>query len=223
MDRPSRSRSTTGFRRPAQPQRMALERPAFRANRRSHRKLTAKSVRMARRGLVRLDRTPTRWSGNAPSLCRLAYDDEFLHVALNVLAGSLRRLEIEQQPRQAAAAGRSWPSPASRPAAGVIYVVRGYPGGSLESIGEAGAPAADAERLAAGLKFAAKPYGKARRLAGGIGRALARFSAKNRNRVAQNTPSTDGLSQPRRCLAAAPLGKDACRVLAARPGPARSS
>jgi hypothetical protein len=112
--------------------------------------------------LVRLDRTPTRWSASgAPVYARLAYDDEFLYVALNVVTFDASKLSSgaawgRDDGAELAIAGKSAGGQA------VIYVVRGYPGGALESTGEAGAPAADAERLAAGLKFGAKPYGKAR-------------------------------------------------------------
>ena len=43
--------------------------------------------------LVRLDRTPTRWSASgAPVYARLAYDDEFLYVALNVVTFDASKL-----------------------------------------------------------------------------------------------------------------------------------
>jgi parallel beta-helix repeat protein len=112
--------------------------------------------------LVRLDRAPSRWSASgAPVYARLCYDDQSLYVALNFVTFDVTRLRNgtawgEDDGAEIALAGRTADGQATS------YVLRGYPGGALQSVTDAGAPGPDAERLGRAVRFAAKPYGKTR-------------------------------------------------------------
>lgn len=112
--------------------------------------------------LVRLDRTPSRWSASgAPVYARLSYDDQYLYVSLNFVTFDVARLRDgtawgQDDGAEIALAGKT------ADAGPVTFVLRGYPGGTLQSVTDAGASAADAERLGKAVRFAAKPYGKDR-------------------------------------------------------------
>ena len=113
-------------------------------------------------GLVRLDRAPSRWSASgAPVYARLSYDDQCLYVSLNFVTFDVTKLRDgtlwgEDDGAEIALAGTKGNGQQ------VTFVVRGYPGGTLQSITDAGASSADAERLGKAVQFAAKPYGKTR-------------------------------------------------------------
>ncbi len=112
--------------------------------------------------LVGLDRAPSRWSASgAPAYARLSYDDQSLYVSLNCVTFDVTRLRN----------GTTWGQDdgaeialAAKTADGqpITCVLRGYPGGTLQGATDAGAPAADAERIGRATQFAAKPYGKTR-------------------------------------------------------------
>ena len=113
-------------------------------------------------GSLRLDRDPSRWrASGAPVFAELAYDDQCLYVAVNVVAFDVSTLREgtawgEDDGAEICIAGET---PNGKPAA---FVVRGFPGGEVQSVTDAGAPAEAAQRLAQGVRFAAKTYGKAR-------------------------------------------------------------
>jgi len=112
--------------------------------------------------LARLDRTPSRWSASgAPVYARLSYDDQCLYVSLNFVTFDVSKLRDgtawgQDDGAEIALAGTTGDGQA------VTFVLRSYPGGKLQSITDAGAPAVDAERLGKAVRFAAKPYGKIR-------------------------------------------------------------
>ena len=113
-------------------------------------------------GLVRLDRSPSRWSASgAPVYARLSYDDQCLYVSVNVTAFDVSQLKSgttwgKDDGAEIALAGKAADGKEA------VYVIRGYPNGALQSVTDAGAPAADAERFGKTVGFAAKPYGKTR-------------------------------------------------------------
>ena len=113
-------------------------------------------------GLVRLDRAPSRWSASgAPVYARLSYDDQNLYVSLNFITFDVTKLRDgtvwgEDDGAEIAVAGSKTDG---QP---VTFVLRGYPGGKLQSVTDAGASPEDAERLGKAVQFAAKAYGKTR-------------------------------------------------------------
>lgn len=113
-------------------------------------------------GLVSLNRTPSRWSASgAPVFVRLGYDDQNLYVSLNFVTFDVSKLRdgtvwSKDDGAEIALAGKTADG---KP---VTYVLRGYPGGRLQSVTDAGASTADAERLGKAVQYAAKPYGKTR-------------------------------------------------------------
>ena len=112
-------------------------------------------------GLVRLDREPSRWPATgAPVYAYLTYDDRFLYVAVNVAmfqAAQVRRGTAwgQDDGAELCLAGRG---PDGRPA---TFVIRGFAGGAVQSVSDAGAPPAAAEALGRSLRFTARPYGQA--------------------------------------------------------------
>jgi hypothetical protein len=112
-------------------------------------------------GVVRLDREPSRWPATgAPVYAYLAYDDRFLYVAVNVAmfeASKVRTGTVwgKDDGAEFCIAGRT---PDGKP---VTFVIRGFAGGTVQSVTDAGAPSAAAELLGKGVRFIAKPYGKA--------------------------------------------------------------
>ena len=113
-------------------------------------------------GLVRLDRSPARWrASGAPIFAKLAYDDQCLYVAINAVTFDVSKL------RQ----GTTWGqddgaelSIAGKAASGkpAIFVIRGFPGGLVQSVTDAGAPAEAARHLGETVRYTAKIYGKNR-------------------------------------------------------------
>ncbi|MHB8900690.1 MAG: right-handed parallel beta-helix repeat-containing protein, partial [Thermoguttaceae bacterium] len=110
--------------------------------------------------LVHLDRDPSRWSASgAPVYARLCYDDQCLYASLNFVNFNVARRRTgtawgEDDGAEIALAGKTADG---QPA---VFVLRGYPQGVLQSVTDAGAPAADAERLGKVVRYAAAPYGK---------------------------------------------------------------
>jgi hypothetical protein len=112
-------------------------------------------------GLVRLDRDPSRWPATgAPVYAYLAYDDRFLYVAVNVAMFEASKLRSgtawgKDDGAEFCIAGRTSDG---RPA---TFVIRGFAGGAVQSVIDAGASPAAAERLGQAVRFIARPYGKA--------------------------------------------------------------
>jgi hypothetical protein len=108
-------------------------------------------------GLVSIDRESTRWSASgAPVFARLAYDDRCLYVAVNVVLFDAAKL------RKGSVWGQDDGVEVCIAGAKATFVVRGLADGTVRSVTDAGAPADAAERLGKAVRFAAKPYGKAR-------------------------------------------------------------
>lgn len=112
--------------------------------------------------LLQLDREPSRWSASgAPVFAKLAYDDRFLYVAVNVAMFDVNKLRKgtawgKDDGAEVCIAGKTADG---KPA---NFVIHGFASGAFESVTLAGAPAADAERLGKEVRFAAKAYGKDR-------------------------------------------------------------
>ncbi len=112
--------------------------------------------------LLGLDRDPGRWSASgAPVFVQLAYDDQCLYVAVNAInfdASKVREGTTwgTDDGVEISIAGKT---PDGKPA---TFVLRGFPNGTVQSVTDAGAPAADAQRLRDEVRFAAKRFGKTR-------------------------------------------------------------
>ena len=112
--------------------------------------------------LMSLDREPSRWGASgAPAFAELAYDNECLYFAVNVTMFDVAKLRTgsawgKDDGAEICIAGKTADG---KPA---IFIVRGFAGGTLQSAADAGAPAADAERLGKASRFVAKQYGKNR-------------------------------------------------------------
>ncbi len=111
---------------------------------------------------LRLDRDPSRWrASGAPVFAELAYDDQRLYVAVNAVTFDVSKL------RDGTAWGKddgaeiciAGTTPDNKPA---TFVLRGFPGGTMQSLTDAGAPPEAAQRLGQGVRFAAKVYGRTR-------------------------------------------------------------
>ncbi len=112
--------------------------------------------------LLGLNRDPSRYSASgAPVFAELAYDDHCLYVAVNVVAFDVTKLREGtawgQDDGAEIAIGGKTPDGKE-----VHFVIRGFPDGTLQSVGDAGAPAEAAKRLGQAVRFAAKKYGKTR-------------------------------------------------------------
>lgn len=112
--------------------------------------------------LLNLDREPSRWgAAGAPAFAELAYDDECLHVAVNVSMFDVAQLRAgsawgKDDGAEICIAGRT---PDGKP---TTYVIRGFVGGTVLSVTDAGAAPDAAERVGKAVRLAAKPYGKTR-------------------------------------------------------------
>ena len=110
--------------------------------------------------MLHLDREPSRWGASgAPVFAKLAYDDQCLYVAVNVVLFDITKLRRgstwgKDDGAEVCIAGKT---PDGKP---VSFVVHGFAGGAFESVTLAGAPADAAERLGKAARFCAKPYGK---------------------------------------------------------------
>ncbi len=96
-----------------------------------------------------------------PVFARLGYDDQCLYVSLNFVTFDVSKLRDgtvwgQDDGAEIALGGKTTKGEP------VTFVLRGYPGGKLESLGNARASAAHAKRFGEAARFAAKPYGKIR-------------------------------------------------------------
>jgi hypothetical protein len=102
-----------------------------------------------------VDRLPSRWGASgAPAFAKFAYDDRCLYVAVNTVLfdiGLLRKDEVwgADDGAEVCIAGAQG-----------TFVLRGFAGGALHSVTDAGVAAEAAARVKAAVRFAAKPYGK---------------------------------------------------------------
>ena len=107
--------------------------------------------------LQTLDREPSRRSvGGAPALAKFAYDDQCLYVAANMTMFGLAKVSTnsvwgKDDGVEICLAGKT---PDGKPA---TFVIRGFAGGALQSVADAGAPAAAAARLGKETRFAVQP------------------------------------------------------------------
>ena len=110
--------------------------------------------------LFDLDRAPSRWSATgAPVFAKLAYDDQCLYVAMNVVLFDITKLSKgsiwgKDDGVEVCIAGKASDG---KPA---TFVIHGYASGVIESVTIAGAPAEAAAAVGKAVRFAAKPYGK---------------------------------------------------------------
>lgn len=109
---------------------------------------------------LNLEREPSRWNARgAPVFAKLAYDDQCLYVAMNVVLFDITKLGKGQAwgKDDGAEVCLAGATADGKPA---NFVLHGFAGGSCESVALAGAPAAAASRLGQAVRFCAKPYGK---------------------------------------------------------------
>ena len=107
--------------------------------------------------MLRLDREPSRWDASgAPIYAYVTYDDRCLYVAVNVPVFEPAKIRL------GAAWGKDDGAEVCLPGKNGVFVLRGFPNGSMRSVTDAGAPAEDAERLGKAARFAAKNYGGSR-------------------------------------------------------------
>lgn len=107
---------------------------------------------------LNLDRDPSRWGASGvPSGANITYDDRFLYVAVSAGLYQINKL------RKGTAWGKD--DGAEIAIAGcladgdpTIFVIRGYPGGAVQSVTDAGAPADAAQRLGKAVRFAATTW-----------------------------------------------------------------
>jgi hypothetical protein len=106
--------------------------------------------------LLNLDRESTRWSARgAPVFAKVAYDDQFLYVAINVAMFETSKL------RKGSEWGKDDGAEISIAGKTATFVIRGFADSSLVSATDAGASASDAARVGKVVRFAAKSYGTA--------------------------------------------------------------
>ena len=105
--------------------------------------------------LLEIDREPSRWNGSgAPAFTTLSYDDECLYVAVNVALFDVAKI------RKGSTWGQDDGAEICIAGTKGTFVIRGFADGTLQSVGDAGAPAEAAASLAKAVRFVAKPYGK---------------------------------------------------------------
>lgn len=102
------------------------------------------------------DRSRQRASG-PPAYAELSYDDQYLYVGLTVVVRDTKELRKgstwkEDDGAEVCIAGKTADG---KP---VTFVVRGYAGGSFQSVTDAGAPAQAAKHLGDGVRYAAKAW-----------------------------------------------------------------
>lgn len=106
--------------------------------------------------IQRLDRDPSRQSAVGPPVfVKFSYDDRFLHVGVTVTMFEPAKIGkgtawAEDDAAEICLAGNG---PDGRPA---VFVVRGFAGGALQSVTDAGAPAEAAAALGKQVRYAAK-------------------------------------------------------------------
>ncbi len=103
---------------------------------------------------LQLDRDPTRWGASGvPSGFNVAYDDRFLYFAVSAGLYQIKNLRN----------GKTWGTDDGAEIAiggrlpdgrSTVFVIRGYPDGTVQSVTAAGAPRDTAERLAKQIRFA---------------------------------------------------------------------
>lgn len=109
--------------------------------------------------LQTLDREPTRHAvGGSPTLVKIAYDDRHLYVAANVTLFGPAKVSTNavwglDDGVEIALAGKTQDGRTT------AFVLRGFAGGALLSVTDAGAPEDAATRLARETRFAARPAG----------------------------------------------------------------
>ena len=102
-----------------------------------------------------VDRLPSRWGASgAPAFAKFAYDDRCLYVAVNTVLFDIGLL------RKGEAWGADDGAEVCIAGAQGTFVLRGFAGGALHSVTDAGVAADAAARVKAAVRFAAKPYGK---------------------------------------------------------------
>jgi hypothetical protein len=105
--------------------------------------------------LLSLDREPSRWSASgAPVFAKIAYDDQCLYVAVNVVLFDVTTL------RKGSVWGQDDGAEICIAGDKATFVVRGFADGTLKSVPDAGASAEAVARLGQTVRFAAKAYGK---------------------------------------------------------------
>ena len=105
--------------------------------------------------LLKLDREPSRWpAGGAPAYARIAYDDHCLYVAVNVVVFDVTQLQ------KGSTWGRDDGAEICIAGGPGTFVLRGFAGGSVQSVTAGGVTADAADRLGQAVRFVAKPYGK---------------------------------------------------------------
>ncbi len=106
--------------------------------------------------MLNLDREATRWSASgAPVFAKVAYDDQFLYVALNVAMFEISKL------RKGSEWGKDDGAEISIAGKTATFVIRGFADGTVVSVTDAGASASDATRVGKAVRFAAKSFGTA--------------------------------------------------------------
>ena len=107
--------------------------------------------------LQQIEREPSRWNASgAPAFAKFMYDDQGLYVAVNTVLFDIDRLG------KGGTWGKDDGAEVSIAGDKATFVLRGFAGGTLQSVTDAGASADAAERLAKSVRFAAKPYGKSK-------------------------------------------------------------
>lgn len=106
--------------------------------------------------LQTLDRVPSRdVAGGSPTFVKFSYDDRFLYVAMTVTMFEPAKLSkgttwAKDDGVEICVAGKTADGKTAN------FLLRGYVDGSVQSITEAGAPAADAERLGKSVRLVTK-------------------------------------------------------------------
>ena len=104
--------------------------------------------------MVTLDREPSRWTaGGAPAYARIAYDERCLYVAVNVVVFDVTQLQKNST------WGRDDGAEICIAGTSGTFVIRGFAGGSVQSVTDGGVSAAAADCLGKAVRFMAKPYG----------------------------------------------------------------
>ncbi len=104
-----------------------------------------------------LDRTPSRWpASGAPAFAKLAYDDQCLYVAVNVVLFDVTKLSKgtrwgKDDGAEVCIAGKEG-----------TFVLHGFLDGTAESVSVAGVSDDAAARIGKAVRFAAKSYGRTR-------------------------------------------------------------
>jgi hypothetical protein len=102
-----------------------------------------------------IDREPPRWGASgAPAFAKFAYDDQNLYVAVNAVLFDINKLSKGER------WGKDDGAEICIAGGKGTFVIRGFAGGALASVTDAGVPTEDAAALAKAVRFAAKPYGK---------------------------------------------------------------